>query len=188
MLIGLTGYKGVGKDTAAQWLIDEQGYVKLAFADKLKEAVANLFGLTLGEVELLKNDLTWVSIHWPLSEGVREMSFRELLQRFGTEMGRHTFGEDFWVEIWEREFYDINTTTGRHIPIVATDVRFENEAQKIHELEGKLIRVMRPGYDSDGHASEVELPSHYIDAVVMNEGTIEDFHTNLAIIMEGIWN
>ena len=43
MLIGICGLIGSGKDTVAQNLIDNHNFVKISFADKLKDAVASMF-------------------------------------------------------------------------------------------------------------------------------------------------
>ena len=38
--------------------------------------------------------------------------------------------------------------------VVVPDVRFENEVQVILAMEGHVVRVVRPGYTGDTHASE----------------------------------
>ena len=184
MLIGLTGYKGVGKDTAAGFL---DGYTKLAFADKLKEAVANLFRLTVAEVDLLKSDFCWVEVRHPLSSEAITFSWREFLQRFGTEMGRDTFGKDFWTERWQQAFDQLYEEHPKKAAnVVVTDVRFPNEAARIHFNGGVVIKIERPGFDSDGHASEIPLDSDLIDATVLNNGPIEDFGSKFLATVQGL--
>ncbi len=43
MIIGICGLIGSGKDTIAEYLIKEHNYIKLSFADKLKDSVATMF-------------------------------------------------------------------------------------------------------------------------------------------------
>ena len=43
MIIGLCGAQGSGKDTVANILIAEYGFIKLTFASTLKDVVAILF-------------------------------------------------------------------------------------------------------------------------------------------------
>jgi dephospho-CoA kinase len=43
-IIGICGHIGSGKDTIADILIKEKGYIKLSFASSLKDAVALIFG------------------------------------------------------------------------------------------------------------------------------------------------
>lgn len=177
MLIGITGCKGSGKDTAASFLVNEYGYTKIGFADKLKEAVANLFDITVAEVEYWK--LTGnmdVKIERPgygeLSIPHIRLSWREFLQRFGTEMGRNTFGEGFWIERWWDQVDSLAEKD--QFDIVIPDVRFKNEADAIHSSgDGVIIEIVRPGHEPDGHESESPLPESMIDARVINDGDIE---------------
>ena len=42
-IIGLCGNKGSGKDTFANYLVETEGYIKVAFADYIREALKILF-------------------------------------------------------------------------------------------------------------------------------------------------
>lgn len=174
MIIGLTGRKGVGKDTVAKYLIDRYGFIRLSFADPLKQAVANLFGIELALVEALKAEdkVAETTGHVILEIAGRtqyDYSWREFLQRFGTEMGRNTFGEDFWIERWQDEY---DALKAEHV--VATDVRFDNEARRILSEGGYIIEITRPGYESDGHVSEAGIDEDLIDAWITNNGSLDD--------------
>lgn len=182
MIIGFTGNKGAGKDTAGQFLVDTCGFTRIAFADPLKEAVANLFGVTIPEVDLWKSGEVTVELtrrdKAPQVEFLSKMkilTWREFLQRFGTEMGRNTFWQDFWVELWE----DRVDVLGKDVSIVATDVRFENEAYAVHKLGGIVVEITRPECEPDGHASEALLPRHTLDAQITNSGTLEDLQVDV---------
>ena len=45
-IIGIVGKKGSGKDTAGEYLIEKYGYVRFAFADKVKEVASALFNFS----------------------------------------------------------------------------------------------------------------------------------------------
>jgi len=183
MLIGLCGCKQVGKDTAAQWLVEEQGYTRLAFADKLKEAVANLFNLTIQEIDILKTTGGRVVVDDDVTPLLyTSYSLRVFLQRFGTEMGRNTFGRHFWIGQWLDAFQMIDHDT----PVVVTDVRFENEARQIKIEGGFIIQIVRPGYNPDGHASEERLSEHLIDAYVENNTNLDEFKAKFLATIEGL--
>lgn len=170
-LIGFTGCKGVGKSTAGQFLVHE-GFKQIGFADKLKEAVANLFGLdhTLIDPykELGKDGLPvahvlvqfYGSTEW-------EFSWREFLQRFGTEMGRETFGRDFWINLALPDFPIVDT--------VVTDVRFDNEAGRIMRFGGSVYEITRPGHEPDGHISEDDIDRDLIMGTIHNDGDLDKF-------------
>ena len=44
MIIGICGLIGSGKGSVADILVQEHNYIKLSFADKLKDGVASVFG------------------------------------------------------------------------------------------------------------------------------------------------
>ena len=43
MIVGICGLIGSGKDTIADHLVQDHNFVKISFADKLKDTVATLF-------------------------------------------------------------------------------------------------------------------------------------------------
>lgn len=187
MIIGIHGTKGSGKDTIANCLIEHFEFTKHAFADSLKEAVANLFGISTEQVDDLKQpDSIGCKGHLILQiNGTTEYDYtwREFLQRFGTEMGRNTFGRNFWVDLWEDYLYRQSMQEDN---VVAPDVRFQNEAAKIQELGGIIVRVTRPGYEPDGHESEEPLPNIMMDAEITNNGTLEDLQVDVFELYKGL--
>lgn len=172
-LIGFTGCKGVGKDTAGQFLVHE-GFKQIGFADKLKEAVANLFDIDLENVDKWKDKKEdveiWVAHDFFPNEQPSThviLSWREFLQRFGTEMGRETFGWDFWVNLALPDFPLVDT--------VITDVRFDNEAGRIMRFGGSVYEITRPGHESDGHVSEEGIDRDLIMGTIHNDGDMDKF-------------
>lgn len=121
-------------------------------------------------------------------------TIRQILQRLGTEVYRAK-NENHWVEEWDRRrwaitrsdrpaiydretgFCDVGTGAPRR-SVVATDVRFPNEARRIRELRthrdervGFVVRLDAPwaAPPSDGiagHASDAGLPDELVDATV----------------------
>lgn len=173
ILIGLTGFKQSGKDSTAEHLVKMFGFEQRAFAAKMKQAVANLFDITVEQVDEFKVQKTVgrypIESEIPYAEVILEFettqvswTWREFLQRFGTEMARHTFGEHFWVNLLMCEPFYTHT--------VISDCRFINEMRAVKENGGQIVQVVRPGYESDGHASEDAPPSHLVDYVLHNDG------------------
>lgn len=185
MLIGLTGLKGVGKDTVGAYLVANHKFQRVAFADPLKIAVANLFDLDIERVDGLKTDSEIPLAEVILQVGTTEWSYswREFLQRFGTEMGRNTFGYDFWVDQWQATAEPLLMSG---MDVVVTDCRFENEAQRIGSFNGYIVQIDRPGHWPDGHASEVALDDKYIDTVLLNDGSQYQFNHHIEELMEDI--
>ena len=60
MIIGITGYAGSGKDTLADFLIENNQFKKLEFAKKIKEILSDLYDVPIEYFydRLLKNKPT----------------------------------------------------------------------------------------------------------------------------------
>jgi len=179
MIIGITGLKNSGKDTAAQYLVDKYEFERMAFADTLKEAAGALFNVSPAWIDAQKNDeFTRVKLmhyHEPLdergaTEHAADWSMREFLQRMGTEMGRHVFGENFWIEQAIRK---VHSNKNYVIP----DVRFTNEAQfcnYVIEINRQIAHMT-----FDNHVSELGIRKELIDYIIPNNGTIEELHRRM---------
>ena len=172
MFIGLLGYARSGKDTVADYLVETHGFTKIAFADVMREALVRLDPwITVNELQHVSLSQALRFLTW---EELKEQSpdVRPLLQRFGTEMGRKTFGEDFWVNL------AINRAEAAGTKVVFSDVRFLNEASAIAKQFGDLWKITRPGVGpANDHVSETEALSfsgiHY---ELVNDGTIDQLH------------
>lgn len=169
MLIGINGFKGAGKDTVGAYLVEKYDFQRLAFATKLKEAVGALLDISVEDVDYYKSRNSWVGVE----EGMM-MGFRPFLQRFGTEMGREVFGENFWIE--QVIPPDANSYWHKGRKIAVTDVRFDNEIRAIRRVAGHIIRVERPGYEPDDHLSEQYPNEELIDYAINNHQDIDYLH------------
>jgi hypothetical protein len=185
MLLGLAGQIGAGKDAVyerAGVLAPELGITsveRVSFADKLKLAAARAIGVSVETLEGLKrNERARVELTvWnetdpathPVS-GINAITVRKYLQLFGTEVGRETFGDSFWVD--QALPSDLNHT-GRLICV--TDVRFPNEAARVLELGGIVVRVLNGPLLEPEHASEQILEDEFISFTFDNSVRNDDF-------------
>ena len=132
MIIGVCGLIGSGKGTVADMLVAEHGFVKVSFADKLKDAVSEMFSWPRDMVEGDTNESReWrekVDEFWTEETG-RTITPRLVLQEFGTECMRAGFYDGIWVSLVKKRILD-NPTTNFVIP----DTRFPNEIKMIQEL------------------------------------------------------
>lgn len=179
MIIGLSGYAQVGKDTVAQYLIDNYGYKRVAFADPLRKSLYNLNPTITDLPEVPEVHLAYAvdSIGWEL---VKQSSsqVRGLLQRMGTEVGRNLFGEDFWVN-------QAMQGISKFDKVVFTDVRFPNEYRSIKLREGMMLRITKPGINAvNGHISETALDNYNFDGILDNSGSKEELYAKIDSLMK----
>jgi hypothetical protein len=179
MIIGLSGYAQVGKDTIGKALVEGYGFTRFAFADALKECVYRLNPIVVAEnapdyvprgpylvthrVQDYVDSLGW-------EEAKKYPEVRRLLQVMGTEAGRQVLGDNIWVDAV------LNKVGSRDV--VITDCRFPNEAQAVKERGGHVVRVVRPGVDAvNAHPSETSLDDWPFDRIVINGGSMDDVET-----------
>lgn len=161
-IIGL-GYKaGCGKDTVARFLLNAHGYVRVAFADRLKRGAMTILGFTeeqvYDEVAKEQEDPFW---------GFKP---RFALQGIGDGLRKHVVG-DIWIRA---AFRGVESKR-----VVIPDVRYPNEAEAIKARGGLVIRIDRPRRVLEGdlakHASETAMDSYEgWDDVLDNSGTVDD--------------
>ena len=174
MIIGFGHKAQTGKDTAGQYLVESQGFVRASFGDHLKTVCSLVTGIPIEKFYDHKKEF---NEDWG-------MTHREILQRLGTDAMRNHFHEDTWVlgclnQLMQRKSY------------IITDVRFPNEADAIKERGGYVIRVDRDttGYDIDrNHPSETGLDDYTDwDYIIKNDGSLEDFHYKIDCILDKIY-
>lgn len=144
-IIGLAGPAGVGKSYLAQGLKSRTRGKVFSLATNIK----------LGLYCMLNN------VDYEDKEGLAYggKTTRQLLQSLGTDWGRDMVGPDIWVDLLMQRIDQEDT----HLAII-DDVRFDNEADAIHERGGVVIELNRPGiYYSEEHASETPLDPRLID-------------------------
>lgn len=154
-LIALTGFKGSGKTTIAECLTYTcTNVVRLSFADAVRAAAGEVFGLTRDE--MVDQSLKEQRIErWSATP-------RELLQRLGMAM-RDNFTRDVWVKALAERVED-HHQQGRQV--VIDDCRFPNEAEWVREMGGVVVGVKRPGVElDDDHASEVAMAENWQEMV-----------------------
>lgn len=163
MIIGLMGYAQSGKDSVAEILVNDFGYIRFAFADKVRELLYEMnpnFRDTL--LQQAVDKYGW-------DEVKQDLAVRRMLQNLGVG-ARKIFGQNFWVNQVIDQFkleYSKN--------IVITDVRFTNEANAIKEKNGELWRIKRPGVEAvNSHFSETELNEYKVDQTLNNGGNLNE--------------
>lgn len=185
MIIGICGLIGSGKGSAADILVEEHNFTKISFADKLKDGVASVFNWDRNNLEGDTDDSrAWreePDKFWTKEVG-KPITPRLVLQLFGTDCMRDGFFDGIWVSLVKQQLMHDNTKD-----YVIPDVRFPNEADMIHSLNGQVWHVKR-GADpvwfrmyqdigvepKDVHESEWRWANVKFDGIIGNNGTMED--------------
>jgi len=184
MLIGLTGKKRSGKDTVYQIINsissnDPNMIVRrIAFADKVKEATSIILNISPAYLELHKDNSNLV-IKLERGDLWLDLSLRNIIQRIGTEVGRDLFGKNFWIDqVLPLDFDHSNQL------VIVTDVRFENEAQRVIDLGGVIWEVQRPDNNyKDDHSSEAGIGKEYINHIIVNRNSLQNLEREIRIAM-----
>ena len=142
-------------------------YVKLYnFADSLKDMCINLFGFTYDQAygtneqkdekikHLLWGNMPRGKVNKKSPKG--EMSAREFMQFFGTEVMRKMYND-----VWANACLNKIIKEGSDLAIIA-DVRFPNEVEAITKAGGKVLRLERNVHEDD-HDSETALDADNYD-------------------------
>ena len=184
-LIGLVGYAGAGKDTVGSILLENHGFQRRAFADKLRELALAMDFVWGPEAQRLSLSGIVEDYGWDYAKR-NYPEVRRFLQDIG-QGHRRVFGEDFWVrQILGRTDSRLHWILGP--ATVITDVRYENEAQRILQLGGHLIVIARRGCGPNSHLSEgyAEWIHRYEHSLVCNDSTIEDLATSVEAVVDAI--
>lgn len=190
MIIALTGLKRSGKDTAASFIQRryrattedydptssapmEAPFIIYRFADPLKRALEGIYGWKPSIWDTDEKEV--VDPFWGVSP-------RQAAQMMGTEWsilladrfpeyaektGRKTYLKSF------QRLYEEDPSKHYIIP----DMRFAYEADAIRAMGGYTIRIRRPAAEKvvDGHASEQEIQTMFVDCEIINDGTLFEF-------------
>jgi len=180
ILLGLTGPTGVGKDTIAQILIDDYGFVRLAFGDALKQVAQIAFDL--GDLWLADSHKTTVHPYWGITP-------REMFQKVGTDAFRKTFGDDFWIRRLERDY---EMAEGHNV--VITDVRHngvQTEPAWVRAKGGIVVHVEGPSRRPDVSAAHVSnLPVDFVegDKRLLNTHDMVTLKQHVSLLMKELEN
>jgi hypothetical protein len=178
-IVGLSGYARTGKDEFAAVLVEEYDFIRVAFADKLREVIYALNPIVLWDNDYAKSDSVpdYMPLQWVINEYTWDnykatgwgKHIRVYLQRLGTEAGRETLWDSIWVDA---AFANLPEDAR----VVVTDMRFPNEADAVRDRGGLTVRIHRDGVGPvNDHPSETSLDDYAFDYHVDNDGTLEEY-------------
>ena len=204
--IAFTGYMGVGKSTASQYLTHKYNIVELSFAEPLKQ-IAIIMGFDYSDVYGTQKQKRTIKP----SMGI---SAREFLQKFSSEIVRQQFSTIFpdmdlgasgnlWIKLFDKQ-YKLNkmmadSDTGG---VTVSDLRFSDEADYLHGLGAKIVKIVRPDgkwnniedhksvqmdlTQAKQHTSETSVNNIKYDYIIENNGSIEDLHHKVDALFRSV--
>ena len=179
MLIGLMGYGGCGKSTAARYLESRHDFVAPHIGKPLKEMIGTFLihvGYKPYEVSSYIDGSNKRTVLPELG-----CTATQLQQWLGTEWGRNCVGPDTWLNIWKSRVTQ-HLQSGKNV--LSESVRFANEADWIRAQGGFIVLIERRGVGplEGGHTSEI-LPATP-DYVVYNDADTEYLYAALNRMMD----
>ena len=203
-IIGICGFIGSGKDTAADYLVNFHEFRRDSFAATLKDAVAAVFGwdreLLEGRTKQAREWREQIDPWWAERLNMPELTPRLVLQLWGTEVCRRSFHDDIWIASLESRLRNSKDS------IVISDCRFPNEIKAIKNAGGIVVCVERgiqphwvdiavqanKGVESASnwlanekiHASETAWVGTNFDYILDNNGTVDDLYKRIATIVQ----
>lgn len=182
IVIGLHGAKGSGKDQffkTVESAFRTPNVRKIAYADPIKFELMRIFKLdNEREYDELKRSTVCLDL---LSEPLT-VDGRHIVREIGMLMRR--YDESQFVRYVEQTI-----KASRGTVWCVTDVRFSNEVNSIRNvLNGTIIKVVRPGYQYDGHATEQEVPDDRCDVVIINDGTRAQYEQKVCDVYQSLLN
>jgi hypothetical protein len=204
MIIGICGFIGAGKDTAADYLVGFHGFRRDSFASTLKDAVAAVFGwdreLLEGRTPEARAWREQVDPWWAKRLGMPTLTPRWILQYWGTDVIREHFHDDIWIAALESRLARRTDHT------VISDVRFPNEVRAIKAQGGKIIWIQRGAtphwYDIAAkanagdnkarewlglngiHASEYSWAGTEFDQIIVNNDSIGQLYDQIKSLVQ----
>ena len=165
MVIGISGKIRSGKSRVAKTIIEileengKTGVVK-SFAQPLYEIISEMYDNDIETIKRDKQDKVPIYINTRQTQcGFKISNYREILQIIGT--GARNYGD---IDIWVNALFGVGNEkvlsslgNNKESVWVIEDLRFPNEAKRIRECNGLLIRVEREKHQPNAHIIENSL-------------------------------
>jgi hypothetical protein len=187
MLIAFCGYKGSGKDTCSDYLVEKYGFKKIAFADQLKNILKTMFMFTdeqlYGTIEQKETpDARWFGC-----------TPRLAMQYVGTELIRNqlgtimpSLGNDYFVKYLEMQIMAMRAKDPT-VNIVISDLRCLNEEKLVRKFSGWISKIERETLEqNDSHLTETEFLKIQSDFPIKNNKNVKSLYRELDALVEKV--
>ena len=192
LIVALSGWKGSGKDSVAKFMVEEHGFKRIAFADVLKDMVAETYKIPrsyMDDIQYKESALLNMPVR-PVdkfSKMITEFMHKEFAPVDGSLYWspralcilegsiKRSADPDYWVS---RALSKANDPHGKY---VITDVRYRSELTKLEELVSQskskdeliTVRVKRFDDSPSTDPSERDLDNTAMDVVIPNYNSLD---------------
>ncbi len=196
-IIGLCGYKGSGKDTVADYLVQNyDNFLKISFADFIRNALKVLFDWDDDNFSPERKEIE--DLYWGVTP-------RKMCQEIGTEFLRlhckdiisqdfklpngENYKGTFHIKRINKEVINILNSNSK-TNIIFSDIRFQDELDYVKKIGGKVLKVKRDGIEKNqfsNHISEIQVDNLInVDYNIENNQSIPDLRKRIDVIVEYI--
>jgi hypothetical protein len=213
LVVGLHGLPGAGKDTVANHMIAAHGFIKMAFADKLKDELVAAFNVkrALFDEPSLKTEPTvfcalvscidadFVEWYVQSTEGQEEIAKNADFTQWNVHLTSPRTPRwlmQRWGD-WRRsqtinyfiEALRAKIDAAGSAYIVVTDVRFDNEAKLVTSYNRHNIwwvRRLQAEMNLDSHVSNKTISKMLIDRVIQNNDSLHNLNYQVTYAVDKI--
>lgn len=201
-VIALNGWKQSGKDTTAEFLEDAYGFTRYAFADTLKDLVANTYKIpraSLDDPKLKEKALPqypvnpkdpfgkmitdYMKAEFSVVKNKKYWNPRSLAILEGSV--KRSVNTQHWVNTITRSITTSTTTKA-----VITDLRYRSEVEELRKVFDKqqllIVRINRWDESPSVDPSERDLDDFNFDIVIENREGIEELHRQIQMSLSGV--
>jgi hypothetical protein len=198
IVVALSGWKGSGKDTVAKFLVEKHGYKRVAFADVLKDMVAETYGLPrhyMDDPQHKESPILDMPVdpkdkfsemiagfmhkEFALVDGKPYWSPRALCILEGSV--KRSADSNYWVS---KAVSQMNNPRGKY---VITDMRYRSELDKLKDITKKddvknqliTIRIKRFESSPSSDPSERDLDDTEMMFTLDNRDTISELENTV---------
>lgn len=177
MLIGIVGYERTGKDTVADYIVDNYYYEKIPMAEPIKQICKIVFGWNNSQ---LNNDKDTI-------DSKTNIKPRDMMKWIGTDIFQYMMYDKFpninidkktiWTNYITNNCKNLNNT-------IIPDIRFLHEAEFIKKNNGILIYVDK--IEKKEQYEILNILENYDYVTLDNHNTIHDLYKNIKQLMKNI--
>ena len=199
-LIALSGYRGSGKDTSAEYMHKRYKFIPVSFAKKLKDMVASIYNISREDLDdtsrkemplmqypAISTDSFTQAIHHKLTDELKSGYWTPRALCILEGSSKRAVHSNFWVRQVMSEV--LENPQNRY---VITDMRYKSEADTLKMLlpSVQFLRIERPSVVlTTQDPSERDLDDYPFSTRISNHGTHEDLGNTLDLALNhlGIW-